>query len=649
MRNFLEKNHKLIVVAILAFMAVVSLLNAGNDSAIFDETAHIGASYSYVAQHEIRLNPEHPPLLKDLAGLSTLLFVRPNFAVAGQAFWDGTLPGRWDEGQWAAGRYLLYAAGNNPDQIIFWARFPIVLLSLLFGWFLFRWGRELAGTTAGLFALTLYAFDPNVLGHNHFVTTDLGIAAFMGFAFYFYLKFIKHPAWKNVLWAGVFLGLMMLTKFSFITALPVMGLATLVYPLVTVAPAGKNRFYFRLKKLGEYAGKGALVFCLSLVVVWIVYFGNTFRMQKNTMAAIIEADFPVTESTSVKEIYTNKVLHLLNDNSATRPLTNFGIGVSYVFRRVSGGNGAYFLGQVSSQGFRAYFPTVFAIKEPLATLFFMLFALLLALLKFVSSFRKTFADFFRQNLRNLANLLRTGISEVCLFLFVALYAYISITSNLNIGFRHLFPILPFAYLLTAGIIAGFLRNKIPRHPSASSYAHNSRISLDLARAEARESQKIKIFSPAFGVIIAYLILGTIFAYPYYMSYFNETVGGPPNGYHYVTDSNADWGQDLKRLKGFLDEHPEIGLIRTDYFGGGDPTSYLGDKYAPWSDDKRPVEPGWYAISVNFLEGSLYDTAKTYDSSYRWLVALDKKPAYQVGTSILIYDISPLEAKAANSR
>lgn len=69
MTLFLEKNYRTLIVIILAFMAVVSVLNAWNDGAIFDETAHIPASYSYVTKHEIRLNPEHPPLLKDLAGL----------------------------------------------------------------------------------------------------------------------------------------------------------------------------------------------------------------------------------------------------------------------------------------------------------------------------------------------------------------------------------------------------------------------------------------------------------------------------------------------------------------------------------------------------------------------------------------------------
>jgi len=640
MKTLVEKNYKIIVGIILGFVAIVSLLNAANDSAIFDETAHIGAAYSYVTQHEIRLNPEHPPLIKDLAGIP-LLFLNLKFDV-NQPFWDGTLPGKWDEGQWAAGRYLLYQAGNNPDLIIFWARVPVILLSLLFGWFLFKWGKELAGTLAGLLTLIFYAFDPNILGHNHFVTTDLGVAAFFTFSFYFYLKFIKYPTWKNVTLAGIFLGLLFLAKFSFLVALPVLGLATILYPFIIHVPDTDKKYIFKLKKFGEYIGKGAIIFAISLIVVWGLYFANTFRMTKETVSQSIENNFPAADTSNIKAVYTNKVLHLLNDHAITRPYTEFGIGVAYVFRRVSGGNGAYFMGQVSSSGFRAYFPTVFAIKESIPALFFMLFTLILSLIKIFSTFWKTFnRKFFQNNFENILNFLRTHIVEFSLALFIALYVYVSVTGNLNIGFRHLFPILPFIYLLTARNIALFLKNRMPHRKALASYEHNSSAAKGLAKHEAREIQKIHIFSIAFTLIFAYLLLGTVLAYPSYMSYFNETVGGPKNGYHYVTDSNADWGQDLKRLRSFLSDNPQIGLIRVDYFGGGDISHYIGDKYEQWYDSKRPIEAGWYAISTNFLEGSLYDTTKPDNESYRWLK--NKKTAFQVGTSILIYYVTPEEA------
>jgi hypothetical protein len=536
MKEFFEKNYKIFVALMLGFMFFVSILNAKNDSAIFDETAHIGAAYSYVSQHEIRLNPEHPPLIKDLAGLP-LIFMHLNFDTT-LPFWTGDLPNKWDEGQWAAGRHLLYEAGNNADKILFWARFPIILISLLLGLFIFKWTRELAGKLAGLFALAIYAFDPNILGHNHYVTTDIGIAAFMTFSFYYFIKFVKNPSWKNMLIGGLFVGLLQLAKFSSLMAFPIFGMILIIYPLIKI-PDGKGR----LKTLGEYLGKGILAFSISILIVWIAYFANTFNMTKETMSESIDFNFSQSDP-NIKTIYTNKALHFLNGNSITRPLSTYGIGIGYVFRRVAGGNGSYFLGQVSSQASRAYFPTVFAIKEPLVNLLLMISALGIAIAFAIKSLRNGSNKFLKNAFENIKEHLRTNIASVSIFLFVLLYSYLSITGNLNIGLRHLFPILPFVFILTAKIIFDFIKRKPDEHSRTILYCF--------------------IF-----ILILFLAARTISAYPNYMSYFNETVGGPKNGYKLVTDSNADWGQDLKRLKKFLEKHPEIQNIHGDYFGGGD--------------------------------------------------------------------------------
>ena len=40
-----------------------------------------------------------------------------------------------------------------------------------------------------------------------------------------------------------------------------------------------------------------------------------------------------------------------------------------------------------------------------------------------------------------------------------------------------------------------------------------------------------------------------------------------DGYEYATDSNFDWGQDLKRLKIWLERILNRKKIAVDYFGG----------------------------------------------------------------------------------
>lgn len=623
MENFLKKYYKHIILIIMFFFTVISVLNAKNESAIFDETAHIPASYSYVKLHDMRLNPEHPPLIKDLAGLP-LLFMNINFDTS-QKFWTEN-----PDGQWEAGRSLLWNSGNDADKIIFLSRLPIVMISLLLGFFIFRWTKELAGTIAGLFAFILYSFDPNILGHNHFVTTDIGIAAFIVFSFYYFLRFIKKPSWKNVFLGGFFLGLVQLTKFSSVLLFPIFALILIIYPLCKNQSDNKE-WSFKIKNLSSYLMKGTVAFIFSLFVVWMVYFFNTWKMPTEKLDSIINYQFNPQSQVNAARIM-NKTLLSLNQNSLGKPLAEYLLGVGMVFKRVAGGNGAYFMGEVSSQAFPLYFPIVFILKEPLVNLFFILLSLTIPFLVFfrysISKEKIPFASFIRLN-----------ISSLAMISFVFLYSYVSLTGNLNIGFRHLFPILPFIYILTAKTIFGFMRKLAP----SSRFIWNW----------------IIIF------LTFFLVSETIVSYPYYMSYFNQIGGGPKNGYRFVTDSNADWGQDLKRLRSWVENYnahkdgewcklrkynytedcQTIQKIRLNYFGGADIKYYFGDIAIDWWDSRRPIMPGFYAISTNYLQGSLYDKTKSEKESYAWTKKI--KPITQVGTSLFIYFVTSEEATAIN--
>jgi hypothetical protein len=144
----------------------------------------------------------------------------------------------------------------------------------------------------------------------------------------------------------------------------------------------------------------------------------------------------------------------------------------------------------------------------------------------------------------------------------------------------------------------------------------------------------KYYFATVAVLLLWLAAGTAFAYPYYLAYFNEMIGGSKNGYKYVTDSNVDWGQDLKRLEKFVDENG-IDKIRVDYFGGGDVKHYLGDKAVIWHADSGQ-EPGWYAISATFLQNSLWYKITEGKPDYQWL--REQEPYADIGHSILIYKI-----------
>lgn len=623
--EYIKKNATLIVAGILLFHLVVSLLVSSQESMIYDEKAHIPASYSYVRYGDMRLNPEHPPLLKDLAGLP-LLFLDVKFPLEIDEWQNGT------NEQWVVGDVFINCsrpdvACNNADAILFWSRIPITIIALLLGVALFVWTKEIAGTLAGVFAVTLYAFDPNIIAHNHYVTTDLGIAAFIFFAFYFFTRFLKSPTWKNVVVAGIFLGLAEITKFSAVLLFPIFGLFALVYAITKQKNSSDKRsaLSFKLCTLLSYTWKYTLSVLVCFVLIWGTYAVNTMNMPDEKFVALV--DRHLSQPNPLAQT-ANDFVMTLHSNTLLQPWSEYFLGVFMVFGRVAGGNVHYFLGTVSDISSSWYFPVVFLLKETLPFLFLLVLTALYGIYRLTKSLFQENTDGL---LRLFARSFQNRTAEYFAFFFIVFYSFISITGNLNIGFRHLFPILPFIYMLLAKAV------------------------FDIYKRLLHEPVTRKMFLTLLGGLTFAIVAIPVLAYPSYLSYFNATSGGHVSGYKYVTDSNYDWGQDLKHLKNFVEMHnactlgttpfrtdcsetlgyPPIDKIRVDYFGGGNPGYYLKEKYIPWwaSHEK---EPGWYAISSFFYQEDIYKNKQPGQKGYEWLK--DIAPLTRAGDSFFIYYI-----------
>jgi hypothetical protein len=118
------------------------------------------------------------------------------------------------------------------------------------------------------------------------------------------------------------------------------------------------------------------------------------------------------------------------------------------------------------------------------------------------------------------------------------------------------------------------------------------------------------------------------------------VGGAKNGYIYVTDSNLDWGQDLKRLTKWVEEN-HIQKIKVDYFGGATASYYLGNRAEVWHADYDPqkAKNSWLAVSATFLQQNRAMPTKGFEKRtdyYLWLN--DYKPISIIGNSIFVYYI-----------
>jgi len=610
----------ILVVGLLGLMLGLAFFSILGDANTMDELAHTGAGYSYIVKQDMRLNPEHPPLLKDLAGLSIWLGskitkTQINFPDQIKA-WQEEINGQWD-----FGRQFLFHSGNEADKIILWARLPMILIMLLLGFYVFKWARERYGRKAGLIALFLYALSPTFLAHGRLVTTDVGAAAAFFIATYYLIKWLQDSTKKNLIIAGLVFGLALLTKFSLALLIPYFGIITLIWMIAS-------------KQWKPIVGL-ILIGIIAMALVYPVYLFHTWNYPMERQIADAEHNL----ATYGNRLYADSALWM-NEQTILRPYGQFFTGLLMVIQRASGGNTAYFLGKISNVAWPSYFPIVFLIKVPLALL-------ILTLIAIYGPWRSKYLGLGNpknSKERKFFGWIKKYFTEIALFIFLGIYWYTSITSNLNIGVRHVLPVFPILYILIAGQISKLL--SMPPGPILEKIKLTPKKLLVSVKMTIKAYSKLCLKYLILIILLVWYAFGAIQVYPHFITYFNESVGGPSQGYKYVTDSNLDWGQDLRRLADFVEEN-NIQKIYVDYFGGDDINYRLGDKYELWWGDRNPndlPQDSWLAVSASFLQGGRGITVKGLNEKtdyYNWLN--EYEPVTIIGNSIFIFKVRPQNA------
>ncbi len=342
-------------------------------------------------------------------------------------------------------------------------------------------------------------------------------------------------------------------------------LSTLVFGPILVVPFlldGMHDSSSRMRHLLHRVGLIAAITVLALCVVWSSY---VFQI-----GAVEGIDFKVPAPPYVR-------------------------GVQAVLDFAGGGRPAYLLGQISTEGWWYYFPVAFAVKTPLPTLLGLLIAT---------------AMMIPQPSRDDLFVL---VPPITFFL-------IMMTARLNLGYRHLLPVLPFL-AVHIGRLATIRSTKLLPHPSL--HTHGVRF-LTIA-------------------LSAWLLLSAVLIYPHFLAYFNLIGGGPENGWHILVDSNIDWGQDLKGLREWM-RRENVEEVNLSWFGSAPPQAYgvehqllVGVPHGfnmwqnpPFNPDQP--EPGVYAISVTNLVGAVLPD----HSLYAWF--RKRRPDDRVGYTVFIYRV-----------
>ena len=538
----------------------------------WDEGDHIFAGYMSWKNADFGINPEHPPLVKALATIPLLPMhlkapdLRANTYFKEEAYSDG--------------RDFIFGNGGEAeaDRIIFRARMAAATLSLLLGLLVFLAAREMFGDGAALFALALVVFEPNMIAHGAYVTTDMGISCFIFASIYAFYRYVKAPSVSRLIVLGLVSGLALASKHSGVLLLP-FGLALMITEILWPSPETRtNKRKVAMRLTGAFLAASII----AIGVLWAFYgFRYAARpggMPMNPSLAEYAAGLKGTE----QHLYLALAhWHILPE--------------SYLYgmvdvRLISDAFSTYIFGKVYARGVWFYFPAAFIIKSTAA----FMGLLLLAGFAIATGRLRARREFF--------------------FLTIppVLYLLIATGTGLNIGARHILPMYPFLSVLIGGA------------------------ALALAHRDRRWAYVV-------GLLLAWHAVSSARAYPNYLAYSNEFWGGPTKTYQYLTDSNTDWGQQLKAVKKYLDNRgvkdcwfayfvePSI-----HFSAYGIPCKPLPTADTGWTDyqvDTPQTITGTLLISAGTLTG--YELGSNVLNPYREFQKL--KPVAFIQDGVFVYD------------
>jgi len=382
-----------IVVALLLLYAYLQLSSLAVTSITMDEPSHLAAGYAFLTRGDTRIQLNGPMLPNALGALPLLLQPDLKLTPADDPMWDANdHNGLSDEFVW---RNTV-----SPFRLIFLARFPYMAIGWLLGALIYRWAKERAGAWAGVFALTLFVFDPNLLAHSRFVMTDFAPTACAVFALYALDRSLRQPSsGKWLILAGVGLGLALASKFSLIMMLVATGLLLALNALTTEAQS-KGVLARITSRLSVFAVRFMCLVAIAAITVWAVY---AFQI-----GAVNPGGLPVPAPGFWRE-WQSAQFYL------TQPWPN------------------YLFGQTSTTGWWYYFPIALVMKTPLPVLILFLVALTRTIIK------------------------HTWRTDAIFLVPMALIFGSLLFSTNNLGYRYLLPLLPLSFVYISRAVSLFLQ------------------------------------------------------------------------------------------------------------------------------------------------------------------------------------------------
>ena len=634
--------EKWAVACILVLHGSLLAWSAIRHSPVIDEVGHLVAGVSHWKLQRFDLYCVNPPLIRVVA---TLPLVPKNLQIDLTGY--QTLPRNRRE--FIIGSKWITAQQNTFLSQYTIARWASILFSVLGAMVCMMWGRDLHGPNAGLTALCLWCFCPNVLGHASLMTPDAGAAAVGVAACYVFRKWLRWRTMKWALIAGTFLGLTLLTKFTWIFLLA-------LWPLIWLVFRWSNAEYRR----NSFKTELGQMIALLMTSIWTLNNGYLFEDTLKPLGNFEFSSKSLAGESPDRNIGEsgNRFRGMMIGNLPMPVPRNYIQGIDHLKYEYEYGYRSYLRGVKRLGGWWYYYLYAMLVKMPVGTLLL----IGVAVVQFVVNHRGHGDHRRSTEVMNEAS--DSGITSKtvapCDFTLwssvtsVVISAIrrtrISVQSAVNrtrradaqplsaeVGsqwFETLYLLAPaMGILWLVSSQTGFnhhLRYVLPAFPFLFIYA--SRTAL-LFNSQWRLLRLLPV------VCVTGTIVSSLSVYPHSLSYFNELSGGSINGWKHLDSSNIDWGQDLILVKEWVEQHPEAkplhihstGYVTPEQMGIATQPLHMTTQISP--DGKSlsgEFAPGWYIVGLTRL----------VDPQDPFHELLKREPDGYIGYSMRIYHVTP---------
>ena len=492
--------------------------------------------------------------------------------------WTSYSPCRLDRAEWNIGVDFIKAnTENSIHKLFFWSRcslLPFILIGVYYG-------RRLVVECyrgSGYIFLLCIVFSPLILGWGATICPDV-LGTMLGLVgIYTYWRWLKAPDVLIAMATGLALGLMLLTKLTWLVAFPLYMILLIIWYLPiqpksltkqsnTKLFSENQHLHITTKHvfLTKHAPQLVLIFFVGICVVNTGYFfGGSFTQLRNYQ-------FVSNELTGNSDCHNHQWPYSGNRFTESvvcfMPLPfpkDFVYGIDTQKFDFEVGKESFLNGSFSSRGWKSYYFWVLLYKEPLGFLGLLLLAVGLSL------FGKGYNTQWRDEM-------------VPIVSFIVIFGFVSYQDGISMHPRYILPAMPFMYIFTSKV------GKVFEQSWKTTFEKFQIISLRLVVL----------------ILLGWAMTSSMLQYSHSMSYFNEIIGQTDGG-KYLQGSNVDWGQNNLFFQEWCNTNSDK-VVLSSYL----PPSSLcrlnitNIRYYDEHEKKSilyPSHAGWYTIGTYDLYG-----------------------------------------------